>query len=89
MLGYPVFFILMDVVPDYVQKTFGMNENGEFRHQEELRVVREGENMPKEVDYAVIIFNDSQYHSKQAFELTNQIRSLNPQAKVMAIPVQG
>ena len=84
----PVFFLIVDVLPDYVRKTFGMNENGEFQHGG-ARVVREGEDIPRDMDYAIIIYNDSQYHMKRTFELTNQIRSLNPSTKVLAFPIQA
>ena len=87
-MDVPVFFLVVDVLPDYVQRTFGMNENGEFQHGE-MRVVREGEAIPRDMAFAVILYNDSQYHMKKTFELANQIRFLNPQAKVLAFPIQA
>lgn len=87
-MGSTVFFILMDIIPDYVQKTFGMNADGEFRRQD-IRVVKMGGKLPKEMAFGVILFNDSEYHGMEAYELSIQIQAIFPSAKVLMIPVQG
>jgi len=87
-----VFFLLLDVVPDYIQKTFNLTPKGRFVNDPDglyMRTVFEGERIPDNLDFAVILYNDHAYHGGAAAQLSAQITSLNPGAKVLMLPVQG
>lgn len=84
-----VFFFLLDVIPDYIQKTFGVGEDGKFPMMDVRRSVLEGETIPTDLDVAVIVYNYSEYHLHAAYELLEGIKQFNPGAVVVMMPVQG
>ena len=84
------FFLLLDVVPDYVQKTFGMDERGRFEVENEwYQTVREGEEIPRGIDLAVILINEDGFHLMQAAQLSVQIKSLVSGVRVIVLPIRG
>ncbi len=85
-----VFFFLLDVIPDYIQKTFGVDEDGRFPAGDARRAVRLNEDIPlKDVDVAVIVYHRSEHHMEYAYTLMTQLESLVPRAQVVLLPVWG
>src|SRR6266568_5422583 len=85
-----VFFFLLDVIPDYIQKTFGVNGDGKFPEGDARRAVRLNEDIPlKDVGVAVIVYNMSETHLNFAHTLMGQLESLVPRAQVVMLPVYG
>jgi len=85
-----VFFFLLDVIPDYIQKTFGVNGDGKFPEGDARRAVRLNEDIPlKDVGVAVIVYNMSETHLNFAHTLMGQLESLVPRAQVVMMPVYG
>ncbi len=85
-----VYFLILDSVPDYIQKTFNLTPEGYFRGampQGVVAMLREGDTIPDGLDFAVIIYHTSTYHSIQAGELMQQLESLFPGVMVVGIPV--
>lgn len=85
----PLYVFLLDVIPDYIQKTFGVDEQGHFLGGKPLRTLREGERIPEDVRVAIIVYNNAQWQIEQAYTLEAQIKDSNPGAVVVGIPVQG
>ncbi len=85
-----VFFFLLDVIPEYIQKTFGVDGDGKFPVGDARRAVRLNEDIPtKDVEVAVIVYNMSEHHLNFAHTLMQQLESLVPRAQVVMMPVQG
>lgn len=84
-------FLLLDVVPDYVEKTFG------FRAEDKLMnsflfgapIVYTGDNIPEGLNQALIIYNASAYHWEKYKHLEDQIKAINPGVIVVGLPVAG
>lgn len=91
MNGPSALFLLMDVVPDYVEKTFGFKSDNHLAEYGfyKMLIVREGEDIPKNLDFALILLNESVYHLRLAEGLQRQILDINPQATVVGVMVQG
>ena len=88
-MNFPIFFFLVDVIPEYMQKTFGVDVSGRFPSGSVYRGVREGEDIPKNLMSAVIVYHASDYHGNLAINLQSQIYSLHPGAVVVLLPVRG
>lgn len=86
---FPYFILMLDTVPDYIQKTFGIDEDGRFPSGSAMQVIREGEDLPADMEFAVILYNDDEYHASQVFHLARQVMAVSPGAKVMWLPVRG
>lgn len=84
------FFLLVDVIPDYVQKTFNLDTEGNPRMGSWIpRTIRMGEKIPDGLDFAVVIYNESLWHFEQARLLVDQIEAANPRVRVLPLPVWG
>lgn len=86
------FFFLVDVIPEYIQKTFNVTPEGRFRNEGyvfNIRTVLMGQPMPEGLSFAVIIFNDSEWHRTQLYRLMAQVKEFNPGAKILALPVSA
>ncbi len=84
--GKQAAFILLDVIPDYIEKAFHIKDgllNGS------VPVIRLGDTMPTDLTGALIIYNASDYHNEKAAELADQIRKFNPGCMIVALPVAG
>lgn len=81
-------FFLLDTIPEHIQKTFAVNEEGKMLMRSDTQfVVREGEKIPDKLDGAVIVYHVSEWHMAQAATLTAQIEALQPQCLIMGIAV--
>ena len=92
-VGTRAFFLVMDdPIPDHIQKTFGFGEkDGALKHYTDCPVIRMGEtiNLGRHIEFAVIIYQASDWHSEQAYQLLQQLRDLYPDLKVLSLPVGG
>jgi len=93
MMGEVVaWFLVLDVIPEHIQQTFDLSEEGKLRNSlfdQAIKVVRLGEEIPKKLTSAVIIYNASAWHATKATELYTQLREMDPGIKIMSIPVKG
>lgn len=81
-------FLLLDTIPEHIQKTFGLTEDGKLvAAYAGQSVVRRGEDIPDRLDGAVIVYHTSQWHMVEASELMDQITVLQPRCLIMGIAV--
>ncbi len=81
-----VAFLLLDVVPDYVEKTFHIKDGMVNTY---IPIVPMGAPIPDNLKAAIIIYNASDYHAEKAAQLMDQLEDLNPGIMVVGIPVSG
>lgn len=81
-------FLLLDTIPEHIQKTFGLTETGKLVAAVEGQfVVQPGESIPDRLDGAVIVYHTSQWHMENARRLMEQVESLQPQCLIMGVAV--
>lgn len=85
----PYLIIMLDTVPVYVQQAFGIDEDGRYPAGSAMQSIREGEELPRDMRFAVVLYNDDPYHMSEVFQLTRQIQQVSPGAQVMWLPVRG
>ncbi|SRR5258708_6524586 len=79
-------FLIMDVVPDYIAKTFGFDTTNTYTAQA-YRIVREGEQIPDNLELALIVYNASAYQDQAAYNPRGQLEAMG--IKVVGLPVIG
>jgi hypothetical protein len=87
--GGVMFAFVMDVIPDYVQKTFGVDEEGNFPAGSRLLTLRAGDVIPKNVGLVVLVYSNTWWHLGKAATWKGQIENAYPDVAVLAIPVNG
>lgn len=90
--GTRAFFLVLDQVPEHIQKTFGFGEkDGALKHYTDCPVIRMGEtiNLGRNIEFAVIIYQASDWHADQAYQLVQQLKDLYPDLKVLSLAVNG
>jgi hypothetical protein len=85
------YFLVLDVLPDHVKQTFGLNDKGNFYPeppQGVVGMVMGGGKIPSDLDFAIIIYHTSDWHGKMAADLTEQLEQLYPRIQIVGIPVR-
>lgn len=81
-------FFLLDTIPEYIQRTFGVSEQGRLLMPSDTQfAVLEGEMIPDRLDGAVIVYHASEWHMTNAARLTEQIEDMQPKCLIMGIAV--
>jgi hypothetical protein len=81
-------FLVMDTIPDHLQKSFGLTEDGVLKHDMRgMIVVKMGETIPDRLDSAIIMYNISGWHQQKADELAEQLEQLDSHIVICNFPV--
>lgn len=81
-------FLMLDIIPEHIQKTFGLTEDGRLIGRAAGQfVVRGGETIPDNLDGAVIVYHTAQWQMERASVLMDQIEVLQPRCLVMGLAV--
>ena len=71
-------FLLVDLLPEHIQKTFGLDEHGKPTNKfVGMQTIREGESIPKDLDFALILYHAHDWHAQKAVELVDQLKNIN------------
>lgn len=82
-------FLVLDVIPEHIQQTFGLTSEGLVKAGvPNVQVVRMSESIPDKLDFALIIYHTSRYHTNKAMALQKQIEDLDSRTFVYSIAVQ-
>src|SRR5258708_398281 len=89
--GTVVYFLVLDGIPQHIQDTFGFDDNGQAPTNQYAKVIRMGDEvtLSNNLEFAVIIYNASDWHANEALELKNQLNRMFPQVKILSLPVKG
>lgn len=87
-------FILLDAVPEWVEKTFWLKKDASGRYisvgfNQIYQVYKLGEEIDTRQSSFIVVYNGSDYHNQQAQQVLDQLDVLVPDHKTMTIPVQG
>jgi hypothetical protein len=78
----------MDTIPDHLQKSFGLTEDGVLKHDMRgMIVVKMGETIPDKLDSAIIMYNVSGWHQQKADELAQQLEQIDSRIAICDFPV--
>jgi len=97
ILGNPkgAYFLVVDGdLPEHIQKTFRMTPEGNFIGAAQplfvTGVIRDGDTIPDNLTFAVVIYHNNLYMQQRAVELINQIRDLSNQyCVIVSIPIDA
>ena len=84
------FFLIDGPMPEHIAKTFDLTPEGKFKFEIIGRkIIRDGENIPDNLDAAVIVYHTSSWHWERAAQLFDQLEFINPGIQLLGIPVVG